>query len=364
MSDLQRSPTAPLRCTYLSSEAFDQKRHLFAKNMFGAVCFMRPDDAEPRSLMAQKESAPLVQIAMPYYNGDAQPTSLCEIWHGDGPITHGVNDVVHYSCNDELLFGVIQIDEAPSASVASESLARTPLEQASKLAYAALFETTDKLGYSSILRVWNYIPDINVESFGIERYKQFNNGRHEGFLSRGRAVKGSVPAASAVGVCTGPLTICFFASRQIVPVPIENPRQVSAYLYPTQYGATSPTFSRANVVPLGGEKILFISGTASIVGHETLHAGDLLAQAHETLANISIILDEANRIVPSLSVGIADLCCKVYVREAAHIAALDAALRAVLGSAIRLIYLQADICRAGLLMEIEATAGHPVEFAV
>ena len=38
--------------------------------------------------------------------------------------------------------------------------------------------------------------------------------------------------------------------------------------------------------------MLFVSGTASIVGHETQHRGDVVAQTRETLANLSSVLAE------------------------------------------------------------------------
>ncbi len=95
-----------------------------------------------------------------------------------------------------------------------------------------------------------------------------------------------MPAASALGFESGPLTICFFAAREAMPLAIENPRQVSAYKYPEDYGPRSPTFSRASAIELHGQTVLFISGTASIVGHQTMHAGDVVAQTQETIVNI------------------------------------------------------------------------------
>ena len=52
-----------------------------------------------------------------------------------------------------------------------------------------------------------------------------------------------------------------------------------------------PTFSRAALADLGaGEVALFVSGTASIVGHETQHPGDVRAQTLETLNNLRAVL--------------------------------------------------------------------------
>jgi len=362
----KRSP-AGLQCAYLTPDAFDRRLARQASSMLGGVCFMQAGGGRSAEAGLDRLAIPLAQISMPPLGSRAPAASLYEVWLAEGDIVRGSLGPVHYSYNDELLYGVIRIDEeqfegGQQQASSAELPLNLPLQLASKRAYAALFATADALGYPAVLRIWNYIAGINVESFGVERYRQFNTGRQDGFLASGRAVSGSVPAASAVGMRDGPLTICFLASRGAVPTPIENPRQVSAYQYPQQYGATSPTFSRASVAPLAGSDVLFLSGTASIVGHQTLHVGDIVAQAGETVVNISAILDEANRVRPGLSLSLADLCCKVYVRDPADVALLEAALRAMLGPAPVLLYVQADICRAGLAMEIEATAGHPVAF--
>ena len=136
---------------------------------------------------------------------------------------------------------------------------------------------------------------------------------------------------------------------------IENPRQTSAYLYPPKFGSHSPTFSRACLLNGSAGTNLFVSGTASIVGHETLHSGDVSAQTRETLTNIDALLDEANRIVGSAHYSLEDLKFKVYVRRASDFAAIEGVLSAALDSSTTIVYLQADVCREDLLVEIEAT---------
>src|SRR5262249_5729347 len=103
---------------------------------------------------------------------------------------------------------------------------------------------------------------------------------------------------------------------------------------------------------------LFISGTASIVGHRTVHPGDVAAQTRETLTNIEALLDEANRVSEPLRThgrfGLETLACKVYVRNSADLPVVQSQLEPVLGAEAHLVYLQADICRPDLLVEIEA----------
>ncbi|MDE2051437.1 MAG: hypothetical protein KGJ72_10515, partial [Gammaproteobacteria bacterium] len=234
---------------------------------------------------------------------------------------------------------------------------RTPLEVATDLAYREMYATLTALDSPHLVRVWNYIPDINLETHGLERYRQFNTARQEASLACGRAVAGAVPAASALGAAAAsPLTIYFLASRR-APAFIENPRQVSAYRYPAQYGPRSPAFSRATVLGEGAEATLFVSGTASIVGHRTLHAGDPAAQTRETLVNIEALLAEAERRCGTGALRLETLAYKVYVREPKDLQVIRAQLETSLGRAAALLYLKADICRRDLAVEIEAVGG-------
>ncbi|HEX5538856.1 MAG TPA: hypothetical protein VFX01_03620, partial [Methylophilaceae bacterium] len=204
-------------------------------------------------------------------------------------------------------------------------------------------------------RFWNYMADINGVGHGLERYRQFNIGRQDAFIASGREVSGQLPAACALGVARGPLTIAFLAGRAPSHA-IENPRQLSAYEYPQQYGPRSPTFSRANLLHTANGEILLISGTASIVGHQTLHVADAVAQAGESLANIKAVISEANRVLKRQAFDPAQASYRVYVRYAADMPLIRQALLQAIGSGLQAIFVQADICRTDLLVEIEATA--------
>ena len=284
--------------------------------------------------------------------------SICEVWHGSGKLTQGQCGAIHYHHDDDVLFGVIEIPETMGETVAG----KTPLQQATESAYHQVFTLLDTLRYPHLFRVWNYMADINIHSFGLERYHQFNLGRQDAFLAHGREVAGNVPAACALGFGASgsvqrPLTIAFLAGR-VAPQNIENPRQISAYQYPQQYGPRRPTFSRASLVRLGKDAVLFVSGTASIVGHATLHPKDVVAQTRETMVNIKAVLAEANRLGQS-SFDLASLHYKVYVRHPADLESIRAELNRIVGIPPQAIYLQADVCRQDLLLEIEATSGHP-----
>ena len=281
--------------------------------------------------------------------------SFCEVWHGSGLLLQGQCGAIHYRHDDDVLFGVLEVPEAMFAASAH----RTPLQQATESAYRQVFALLDTLPYPYLFRFWNYIAEINADSFGLERYRQFNLGRQDAFLAHGRDGVGNAPAACALGSAQGPLTIAFIAGR-VAPLRIENPRQISACQYPQQYGPRSPTFSRASLVRLGQDEVLFVSGTASIVGHATLHAANVVAQTRETMTNIKAVLAEANRLASQPGFDLDSLYYRVSVRRPADLAQIRAELAHCVGDALKAVYLQADVCRQDLLLEIEATAAHPL----
>ena len=110
------------------------------------------------------------------------------------------------------------------------------------------------------------------------------------------------------------------------------------------------------------DEVLFVSGTASIVGHATLHPGDVVAQTRETMANIEAVLAEANRLASQPGFDLASLYYKVSVRHPADLAQIRTELERIVGTTPNAVYLQADVCRQELLLEIEATAAHPLRF--
>lgn len=323
--------------------------------LLGSVFF----SGEEGSRASLGVGVPVARVPMPVLGADG--SSIWELWRANSRVRHGRHGVVQYGYADGILFGAIQLSEGHFSDVVAEVTGqplRTPLYQAAALAYKSVFEAMKELEFPHALRFWNYIADINGHSHGIERYRQFNCGRQEGFLQSDREVTGSVPAASAVGFASGPLTVYFLAARDARPVAIENPRQVSAYLYPASYGPRSPTFSRAGLVSIGAERVLFVSGTASIVGHQTCYPGDVVAQTRETMTNIAAILTETRRVAPAAAFSLADLRYKVYVRDENDMPRIAAELRQHLGGDAKLLFLKADICRQDLLVEIEATASH------
>jgi chorismate lyase / 3-hydroxybenzoate synthase len=279
---------------------------------------------------------------------------LCEVWRVASPAVQLSSGSAHarvsYRFSHDLLFGSLTIAEH-AIDARSEAEA---LQRATEIAYQEIFDVLNETEHRHLVRIWNYLPQINAQAGGDERYRHFNSARQMAFRKSGRATMGTVPAACALGSPAGsPLSIYFLAARRPAKM-IENPRQTSAYRYPPKFGRHSPIFSRACVWGEPGRGRLFVSGTASIVGHETIHRGDVVAQTRETMVNIGALLEEANRIVGSSHYSLNGLKLKVYVRNPSDLPAIEATLSLLLNPTAAIVYLQADVCREDLLVEIEA----------
>jgi hypothetical protein len=227
------------------------------------------------------------------------------------------------------------------------------LETATFGLYSRLFRA--KAG-KSLYRVWNYVPDINRIDGGSENYRTFSSGRARAFEAAiGADYRRALPAASAVG-CRGRSIGLVFVAGDSPARYVENPEQVPAYEYPLEHGAHSPSFARATVATLKGEPLVYISGTSAIKGHETLHPGATMAQLECTLDNLRLISRAAgvgDDLGATLGLG---RRFKVYLRHGAELQGVRERLdECLLRSGDRVVWLQTDLCRAGLNVEIEAT---------
>ncbi|MEO6280433.1 hypothetical protein [Roseateles sp.] len=281
--------------------------------------------------------------------GPTQPWVDAWLTRG-GALRSGRSGSVQWRTDGHWAFGQLNLPEAQGS-----------LEQAAYRAYRDVFAALEDCGCPQLLRLWNYLPRINADGGGLERYRQFNIGRQQAFMDAQRDPFDGAPAACALGTAgatPGGLSVRFLAGR-LAPKPVENPRQVSAYRYSRAYGPRAPTFSRAALADAGGGQLaLLVSGTASIVGEHSVHHGDVVAQTQETLRNLQAVIDSAHRGC-SARYRLADLHPTVYVRHAADAVVVGQVLAQAEPSWRDAPCVQADICRADLLVEIEAHAFAP-----
>ena len=201
-------------------------------------------------------------------------------------------------------------------------------------------------------RIWNVVPRINQEERAdvgtgevrlLERYRLFCRGRAEAFdQCWGPEFESRLCAFTAVGSDSGPFVLHFLASR-VPGNPVENPRQIPAWNYPDRYGPRSPSFARGLRLAdeCGGD--LLLSGTASIVGHESQHEGDVVAQTQETIRNLQELAGEQQRLS----------AVKIYLRHAEDRERVEPLVAGVLAEVEDILWLRADLCRSELAIEIE-----------
>jgi chorismate lyase/3-hydroxybenzoate synthase len=265
---------------------------------------------------------------------------LAEVWRSSLPIEKSRIGDVSFAANGAVMIGTI------SAAAGETDVATARL-------YEQIVDAARTAGYPNLLRVWNHVGCINEAEGDLERYKRFSKGRHDA-LTRCGYERQQFPAASAVGMSEQGLAVYFIASRA-VGMQVENPRQVAAYDYPPMHGPRSPSFARATVAQWNGSAMIFVSGTSSVVGHETRHHGKVEAQLEETLENMRVIVAEAAARI-GRKASLDDLTiAKTYIRRAADYERIAPLLTSQLRSTQHL-FVESDICRRDLLLEIEGVA--------
>lgn len=266
---------------------------------------------------------------------------LLEVWRTDELPESGMLGDIHYRRTSTLIFGQVLV---ANDNDSIESVTQNIYQQINRL--------QQEFGYPQMIRVWNYLSSINRHDDGMERYQSFCVGRHQA-IDTSSGFESHLPAATAVGTHDDSVLVYFIAARED-GLQIENPLQVSAFDYPARYAPKSPAFSRAIVKQWGGSKHLYISGTASILGHETRHKNKLLEQLDECLNNMDILITEANK---QADIGIQDVSdltgIKLYLRRQEDLEAVISHLRKRAGNKVHVAVLHADICRDDLLLEIE-----------
>jgi chorismate lyase/3-hydroxybenzoate synthase len=271
---------------------------------------------------------------------------IIEVWHASGPVNIGFDGLVRYAADPDHMLGAIEVDERRYGGLA----------KAAEVAYSALSRFVAGSRHPNLLRIWNYLDAINEGEGDAERYKLFCMGRLAGQRVGMPMQEDRFPAATCIGRRDGDPTLqVYWLAGRAPGVPLENPRQVSAYRYPREYGPTPPSFSRAM---LASERLVMISGTASIVGHASRHRGDVRAQLDETFTNLANVLQRAAVAAPGITprLGSGSLL-KIYLRDESLLPEVASFLQDRVPPQTQFVVLHADVCRAELLVEIDCLHG-------
>jgi len=243
------------------------------------------------------------------------------------------------------------------------------LKNAAFFAFESVFEILrlEGMSFDNIVRQWNYIGNILEVRNGYQNYQIFNDVRSECYRKY-RTIK-NFPSATGVGMKMPGvfLDVCAVQSGEDLRIlPVSNPQQINAYEYGQQVlkglplngtrPKNPPQFERALIVENRNSITLFISGTASIIGQETIGKGDIEKQATVTINNIRI-LSEPERIQYILGRKVADsgryLLLRVYIKKQEDFRIVKEITEKNFPG-VPAVYIQADICRDDLLTETEA----------
>jgi len=218
----------------------------------------------------------------------------------------------------------------------------------------------ERMSFGHVVRQWGYIErllDLRPDCpLGHQRYQAFNDVRSLFYASS--AFPNGYPAATGIGQAAGGVVLEFIAldaPGDVRIAPVSNPRQTDAHRYSnvTLVGAslarladkTTPKFERAKKITTRDGEVVLVSGTASIVGEKSVGLGDVEAQTRTTIENILALVGDA---------GLSRL--RAYVRRRGDLAAVRRICEEAFGP-IPALYVEADVCRDDLLVELEGMAG-------
>jgi enamine deaminase RidA (YjgF/YER057c/UK114 family) len=225
----------------------------------------------------------------------------------------------------------------------------------------------EEMTFDHIVRQWNFIGNILMVKNEMQNYQTFNEVRSENY-HKFRKIH-SYPAATGVGMKYGGVKLDFCAVEakgDLKTIAIDNPDQIRPYDYSQQVlkgkpagnkGINQPPqFERAVFLDDGEYSTLFISGTASIIGQETIGINNVEKQTVVTLENISRLTDarRLEHLSGNAEAGPGDpVLLRVYIKKQNDFPIVKEICHNRFPH-VQAIYIEADICRDNLLVEIEA----------
>ena len=258
-----------------------------------------------------------------------------ENWYAKQLIRSSQHGKLSYVFNDDILFGHAKLDQKHIADELREI-------------YRDLVRLLSTKHYA-LLRAWHYLPRLA----GSSDYQLFCDARAQAFST---LKADSYCAATVIGTNSDCGIVYFIAARK-AGITINNPRQTLPHLYPKHYVKPAPMFARATLKRWDNTNHLYISGTAAIVGHASLHEGDADAQLNEAICNLKTLLSEASKEEQRYS--------KMQLAQLQHIKLyadkrisgdINSLIDKHLGANIEFHVFEGQMCRPELLVEIEAMA--------
>ena len=229
-------------------------------------------------------------------------------------------------------------------------------EQAVKI-FGRIGEILENEGFSigDIVRQWNYIEAITGMTGGMQNYQLFNDAR-SAFYS-GTDWTDGYPAATGIGSSAGGVIVSVYAVTGKVKAsrPIDNPIQVPAHKYSGRVLVqgrdtvrTTPKFERARLL----DDSVLISGTAAIKGENSDISSDPRLQTGSAIDVVEHLVAPGNIFQGCRRFRFGAL--RIYIKHEEDADAIISTLKEH-WKGIPMLFLEADICRPELLLEIEGT---------
>jgi chorismate lyase / 3-hydroxybenzoate synthase len=257
----------------------------------------------------------------------------------------------------------VTLRSGPRATLASVTVAAARSLEAGDFAdrvtaaYQAIESTIAATEHAHVVRWWNGIPGIHDRVDNArDRYMAFNAGRFAAMRRRygDASLAEEAPAASGVGIA-GDALVIHALSAATPGRSLQNVRQRPAVRYSSRFGPLPPCFARATLSKdVADAPTLLISGTAAILGEDTVHPGDLDGQ-------LAVTLDHLRKLIGGSGIATTGeemkrvRSLRVYVPTEATVALLGKRLEAEFPAAVTEFVL-AELCRRDLLVEIECIA--------
>lgn len=253
--------------------------------------------------------------------------------------------------------GSVRLAECQEYTVAifqNQANAPGDIRSQTRQAYHELIHAVRSTKHSRLVKIWNYFNEINSGDGDSEKYRQFSYGRAEAFQDMGIRDEES-PTGTAIGTQAGGLTLIALASDHHY-CPVENPRQTSAFSYPRIYGPKSPKFSRGGFVSSENHQLFLISGTASVVGHESNFPYNTRLQTDETIKNLAHLCEAISDMESAEARFTMDepSVLRIYLKDPDDYRVVKAKVDEHLNTSERNVtYLHGTICRRELTVEID-----------
>ena len=236
------------------------------------------------------------------------------------------------------------------------------LQRAVCTLYLDIASRLGELGARHAVRFWNFIPRIHARMGSrdggiLDRYMVFNAGRYAAYVRwhGQKDVGGQAATATGIGHSGNDLVVhCLSGAR--AGEPIENPRQVPAYRYSRRRGPMPPCFARATLVGSARSPVLLVGGTASVLGEQSVHLGDVRAQALETFWNMAALVGGNGRERTRREALARYRTLRIYAVLGSDASVVRSLAAEHFPSVEVVECVRADVCRRTLLVEIEGTA--------